>query len=75
MDVFVKILGPDSDEVRAAEALRHFGDRAAVKVLGYASGMPDNPWPTVEDWGRGFDRYRASGDRTISAMHTSGLLC
>jgi hypothetical protein len=38
MDVFVKILGPDSDEVRAAEALRHFGDRAAVKVLGSLPG-------------------------------------
>jgi streptomycin 6-kinase len=99
MDVFVKTLG--SDEVRAAEALRHFGDRAAVKVLGsadgtlllerirpgtplgydepamarlcdvavalHASGLPNNPWPTVEDWGRGFDRYRVSGDRSISA--------
>jgi streptomycin 6-kinase len=23
--------------------------------------------PTVEDWGKGFDRYRASGDRRIPA--------
>jgi streptomycin 6-kinase len=101
MDVFVKIVRRDSDEARAAEALQHFGDRAAVKVLGsadgklflerirpgtplglddlavahlcdvavalHASGMPNNPWPTVEDWGRGFDWYRACGDRSISA--------
>lgn len=109
MDVFVKIVGQRSDEVRAAEALRHFGDRAAVRVLGsedgklflerirpgtpladlvtagqddlamahlcdvamvlHGRGMPDHQWPTVEDWGQGFDRYRVSRDRSISAAH------
>ena len=103
MDLFVKNVG--SDEERSAEALRHFGDRACVKVIGYedgklflerihpgtpladleddlaithlcdvaarlhARGMPDSQWPTVEDWGRGFDWYRRSGDRSISVAH------
>jgi streptomycin 6-kinase len=103
-DVFVKIVR-SSDEVRAVEALRHFGDAACVRVLRqegnaiylerlrpgtpladldddlamahlcdvatqlHVRGMPDEPWPTVEDWGRGFDWYRESGDHSISMAH------
>jgi streptomycin 6-kinase len=109
VDAFVKVVRPNSDEARAAEALRHFGDRASVRVLGHegstiylerirpgtpladlvdagrddlamahlcdvaarlhARGMPDTEWPMVEAWGRGFDRYRASLDRTIDGAH------
>ena len=104
---FVKHLRPD--ESRAGEALRHFGDRACVKVLGvsdgklyleriepgtpladlvatgqddlatahlcdvasqlHSCGMPNDPWPAVEDWGQAFDQYRASGDRSIDRGH------
>jgi streptomycin 6-kinase len=106
MDVFIKTLRPD--EIRAAEALRHFGDHACAKVIGaeddklllerlhpgtplidlvadqddiatghicdiaarlHARGMPETPWPTVEEWGRGFDWYRKSGDRSIKIAH------
>lgn len=46
-------------------------DEEATTILARAIGAvsapaPASGWPTVEQWGEGFDRYAATGDRRIS---------